>query len=400
MVNMINTNHLNDRGRKMDTVEELADIARARPENLKKEKEKGVKIVGYTGRFVPEELIYAAGAIPYLICKGGETAPVEEVLPYMLRFMSPYARAQIGYHLLKMDPVIPMLDLVVADCSDCHMARLADLFEYFKLPTVRIGIPPDWEKSLSYNYYYKGLTKLRNKLEILTGSKISEKKLREATDSLNKIRSLLRNISELRKRQPPPIGGYDYIRLNHCSFYGDLKEITGKLDDVYHRLKEGKSPFLKEAPRILLAGHVISVGDYILPKLIESSGGVVVAEFLDEGNRQCQWEVNTKGDLVKNIADMYYLTRVPPSIFQPAWEKRLTFMKKLIGDFKIDGVIWYQLSFEEIYDMEGSIVSKAMGEMKIPFLKLESSYEYAREAMGPLTTRVESFIESIRVKRG
>ena len=59
----------------MDVVEKLAEIARTRPEKLKKEKEKGIKIVGYTGRFVPEELIYAAGAVPYLMCRGGEPEP-------------------------------------------------------------------------------------------------------------------------------------------------------------------------------------------------------------------------------------------------------------------------------------------------------------------------------------
>ena len=74
-------------------------------------------------------------------------------------------------------------------------------------------------------------------------------------------------------------------------------------------------------------------------------------------------------------------------------------MRKLVEDFNIDGVIWYQLSFDEIYDMECPIVSKSMEEMKVPFLKLESTYEYAREAMGPLTTRIESFIESIKQRR-
>jgi hypothetical protein len=34
--------------------------------------------------------------------------------------------------------------------------------------------------------------------------------------------------------------------------------------------------------------------------------------------------------------------------------------------------------------------------MNIPFLKLESSYEYSREAMAPLTTRIESFVETIK----
>lgn len=382
----------------MEVMEGLAAIARTRPEKLKKQREKGVKLIGYIGRFIPEELIYASGAIPYLMCRGGEPEPPEAVIPYMLRFMSPYARAQIGYHLLGMDPVVPMLDLIVVQNSDCHDSRLADLFEYLKLPTARLGVPPDWEKSLSQEYYYKGLARLREKLQSLTGNKISDEKLRESIASLNKIRDLLRKINLLRKQQPPPIGGYDSIRLNHYSFYCDPEELTGKLNDLYEQLRKDRSPFPKEVPRILLAGHVVSVGDYVVPKLIEASGGVVVTEFLDEGMRQYAWNVKTDGDLMRNLGETYYLERTPPSIFQPAWEERVEFIKKLIRDFNIDGVIWYQLSFEEIYDMECPIISKAMEEMKVPFLKLESSYEYAREAMGPLTTRVESFIESIKQK--
>ena len=37
-----------------------------------------------------------------------------------------------------------------------------------------------------------------------------------------------------------------------------------------------------------------------------------------------------------------------------------------------------------------------MGELNIPIIKMESSYEYSREAMGPLTTRIESFVESLK----
>ena len=380
----------------LDILEELAQIARIKPESLKVHKEKGTKIVGYVGRFVPEELIYASGALPYLLCKGGQPEPPDAVSPYMFRFMSPYTRSQIGYHLLGIDPVVPMLDLIVAQCSDCHESRLADLFEYFKLPTARLGVPVDWEKSLSRDYYQKRLILFRQKLKDLTGNKISDKKLKASIESINKIRDLLMKINLLRKQQRPPIGGYDFIRLNHCSFYCDLEELYPKLNDLYEKLKISKSHFTKKTPRILLAGHVVSVGDYVIPKLIEDSGGVIVAEFLDEGMRHCAWNVKTGGDLMKNLGDTYYLERTPPSIFQPVWEKRVEYVKRLITDFNIDGVVWYELSFEEIYDLECSIMSKAMGEINIPFIKLESSYEYAREAMGPLTTRVESFIESIK----
>ena len=46
----------------MNTLEELAQIARTRPEQLKERKERGDRLIGYIGTFVPEELIRAAGA--------------------------------------------------------------------------------------------------------------------------------------------------------------------------------------------------------------------------------------------------------------------------------------------------------------------------------------------------
>jgi benzoyl-CoA reductase/2-hydroxyglutaryl-CoA dehydratase subunit BcrC/BadD/HgdB len=383
----------------METLEELARIARTRPEKLKEQKDKGIKIVGYIGRFVPEELILASGALPYLLCRGGQPEPPDAVIPYMLRFMSPYSRSQIGYHLLGMDPVIPMLDLIVVQCSDCHESRLADLFEYFKLPTARLGVPPDWKKSISQDYYHKGLVRLKEKLETLSGREISEEPLKKSAESLNKIRILLRKIDLLRKTQPPPIGGDFFIRLNHYTFYCDSEVLTGKLTDLYEELQKVKTPFPEGAPRILLAGHVVGVGDYVVPRLIEDAGGVIAAEFLDEGMRHCAWDAKTDGDLMRNLAETYYLKRMPPSIFQPAWEERVEFVKKLIRDFSIDGVIWYELSFEEIYDLESSVLSKALSQINIPLLKLESSYEYSREAIGPLTTRVESFIESVKRRR-
>ena len=379
---------------------EISKKASNWPEKLKGHKENGIKIIGLTGRFIPEELIHAAGAKPYLICKGGEPEPPDAVLPYMLRFMSPYGRAQMGYYLLGIDPVVPILDLIVAQCTDCHMSRLADLFEYFKLPTMKIGVPLDWDKAIAFDYYYKGLEKLRQRLEELTGRKISEEDLGRSIETYNRLRDVLEKINDLRRHIPSPIGGYDFIRLNHFSFSGDIEEVNTTLEKIYENLKKKKKVFTEKAPRILLLGHVVAMGDYVVLKLIENSGGMVVAEILDEGIRNYQWKVGADGDLVKNIAETYYLQRTPPSIFNYAWKERIKLVEKMIKDFQVDGVIWYQLSFDEIYSLESSLVSEKMKKIKMPFLKLESSYEYSREAMGPLTTRIESFIESIKERKG
>ena len=130
----------------LNTIDTMARMAKTRAEQLKANKQQGKLNIGYTGRFVPEEIICAAGATPHYLCRGGEPEAPEAVLPYMLRFMDPFSRAQIGYHILGMDPVMPQLDLIVAQCEDCHMTRLADMLEYFELPTLKLGVPPGLEK--------------------------------------------------------------------------------------------------------------------------------------------------------------------------------------------------------------------------------------------------------------
>jgi len=386
-----------------DSMQRISDLTGRSgdwPEKLRRYKEEGLKLIGFTGRFIPEELIHAAGAKSYLICRGGEPEPPDAVLPYMLRFMNPYARAQIGYNILGIDPVIPMLDLIIAQCTDCHMARLADMFEYFKLPTLKVGVPLDWDKSIAQDYYYRGLLKLKQALEKLTGNTILDDDLKHSIDVYNKLRNTLESINQLRKKFPPPIGGYDFIRLNHFSFCGDVEEVHAQLDRSYEALKRAESAFSEKSPRILLLGHVIAMGDYVVLKLIETAGGVVVAELLDEGMWYFHSKVKTEGDLMKNLTETYYRERTPPSIFNYAWKERINVIKGLIEEFSVDGVLWYQLSFDEIYSLESSLVSETLKQMKIPFLKLESSYEYSREAMGPLTTRIESFIESIQARKG
>lgn len=381
------------------TIQDLADLARTRPIRLKEMKAQGKKVIEFTGPYVPDAMIYAAGAEPYFLGRGGEPEPPDAVLPYMLRFMNPYARSQVGFHLLDLDPVTPISDLIVAQQTDCHVGRISELMEYLNLPVFKVGVPSDWKKEIAYEYYHKALGRLKQKLEEVTGNEITEEKLRATIKQTNRIHDLLRKISELRKKDSPPIGGYDFIRLNHYTLLVEPEATIEKLEKLYEELKEAQGIFPADAPRILLAGRIVAIGDYVPIKLIEDAGALIAVEMLDEGVRPYFWDVPLNGDTMKGLSDMLYYKKTPPSIFQPSWKERMARMKKLIAEYRIDGVIWYQLSFDEIYDMECSCVLKWMDEIGVPILKLESSYEYSREATGPLTTRIESFVETLKERR-
>ena len=72
-----------------EILKELDALSRARVSKLTQAKKSGTPIIEYTGNFIPEEIIRAAGAETYLMCRGGEPEPPDAVLDYMLRFMNP-----------------------------------------------------------------------------------------------------------------------------------------------------------------------------------------------------------------------------------------------------------------------------------------------------------------------
>lgn len=377
-------------------IKELTNVSRNRPTELSEAKDRGTKIVEHTGNFVPEELIYAAGAKPYLMCRGGEPEPPESPLAYLLRFMNPLARSLAGYNMLGLDPVTPFADMIAFQETDCQVGRVSELMEYQKLPVYKLGVPSDWKKTLSQEYYYRALEKFKSSLEELTGEKVTDEKLLEQIELSNRINKGLEKIDELRKGENPPITGYEFMRLNHCTFHMEPQQAAESVESVYEKVKDAEGRYGKGSPRILIAGHAVAIGDYAVIKIAEDSGAMVVSEMMDEGIRPFKWQVATEGKLLENIGKRNYLTKFPPNIFQPAWKERFEHMKELIEEYRIDGVIWYQLAFDEIYDMEAACIAKWLAEMNVPFMKMESSYEYSRESMGPLETRIESFVHSIK----
>jgi benzoyl-CoA reductase/2-hydroxyglutaryl-CoA dehydratase subunit BcrC/BadD/HgdB len=291
---------------------------------------------------------------------------------------------------------MPLAALVVASQAECHTGRITELLEIKGLPVFKVGVPANWDRPYAGEYYYQELEQLRARLEELTGTSVADDKLLEQIGHANDINALLRRIDQLRKRESPPLGGYEFIHLNHHTFFVEPPVAVEKLGQVAEALEDAAGKFPKALPRILLAGHVVAVGDYLVIKTLEEAGAVIATEMLDEGIRWYRWDTATDGDPLRSIWRARYLDKVPFNNFEPAWKKRFEHMRALIDEYRVDGVVWYQLAYDEIYDMECTVISKWLKKIGVPLLKLETSYEYSREAMGPLSTKIESFVESLR----
>jgi len=378
-------------------MEGLSKCIEERPAELKGLREEGIRIVGIVGLgYTPEELIYSSGAIPQRLIKGGERQTIDDSRAYCHSCFSTFHKAQTGYLLSGKEPVYNSLDYLIVEAGDWNSEMVGMyVYSYKRIPTTWLGIPgnPDFSGALSY--YLTGLGRLGEKLEELTGSKVSEEKLREYITLYNEMRDLLKDISYLRKDPSPPIGGLDFIKLNHYSFYCQPRKYVDSLRSVYEELKDERGKYPKDAPRIAIFGCPIAQGDYVLPKLIEDAGGVIVIEELSGSIRHYETKTKIEGDLIENLARRYYLERSRDPYKYPWGEELPSMYTRLVKDFDVDGVIWYQLMYMVGFSMLEYVVSKRMKEMGVPMMTIQSEYDLEGR-LESNRTRVETFIEVVK----
>jgi len=382
----------------MEAMKKLSDHLATRLTELTRLRKSGTKLIGYApGGYMPEELVYAAGAVPVGLIRGGDPEPVAESAAYVPRFIDTFCRSQIGYRMMGGDPLYEIIDLLVVPVTDHNIKTIADCFNFFTNTNVfRFGVPHQKDE-YAFEYYLAGLHALKNKLEEFTGNKIEDRKLREAIDLSNRMRELLKEISLLRLSERPPITGLEFAKLNHASFIADRAIFIDALNSIHRELKQ-KPPSGPKGPRILLTGSTLAMGDYKVLEIAENAGANIVIEEFAEGLRHFWENVHVNGDLMQALADRYFRRRVPPAWFRPSRE-RLDYLIKLARDFNIDGIIWYQLMYRSSYDVQAFYFEKLLKkELDIPMLKVESDYDVSER--GPLRTRVETFVEIIKARGG
>lgn len=378
----------------MQALEELNQSMKGRGAELGDLKRQGKKIVGYfPGGYFPEELAYAAGAVPVALNRGGDHEPVEVSGAYMSRWIWSFGRANIGYKMLGSEPIYEAIDIFVVPVTDNHVRILADTWDVFTdVEVFRFGVPHT-EHPWSADYFQTGITMLKERLENLTGNKISDEKLKEAIDLSNKERALLRELSLMRKADRPPIRTRDFIALNHASLILDKRFVVEKLEEIVSELrgKQGPEP---TGPRLMLMGTTLAHGDYRILDWINAVGGMVVIEEFGEGIRHYWESVEPDGDLMKALADRYFTRRAHPAWFRPGI-KRQEFAVKLAKDFGVQGVVWYQMMNRESDEFESYWYPDVLRKgANVPMLKLVSDYDSVER--GQFLTKLETFIHGIR----
>jgi benzoyl-CoA reductase subunit C len=375
------------------TVESFYEDYGIRAKELKKE---GKKFIGYVCSFVPLEMITASGCIPFRV-RGDVHEPITKGDTLLETIVCPYYRSCFdlsvkGKYDFLSGMVIPHgCDSMVRSFSAWSYALPYSYFHFVNIPTV-CG-----ESSLEF--FNAEINTFRKSLEKFTGKTISDEDIAKAIRLHNENRDKVRALYEMRKADPPLISGTELTRALTVGSSLPIDEFNTLLDRVIAEIGKRRESPLQKGPRILIDGACLDNIELI--KLVEETGGTVVADTICNGARDYFPRTDEKRDPIDALSRRYLNKINCPKTYRE--NKAGTFaedMASRFGDigtyakeFKADGAILYIYKYCDPFGFEVPARKAYYKSIDLPLLYLEDTYSAG--TIGQLRTRIQAFLEMI-----
>lgn len=189
-------------------------------------KSQGRKVIGTLCSYIPEEVIYAAGMLPWRVT-GTWDSDVSRALVYRDADMCKYC-SHVLEALLRGE--LSFLDGVVASDWDDDRRRLYDLWCYTdKPPLSAIVSAPRGKSELSQRYFAQELRKLASTLRGAGGVEVTEQSLWKAIEVYDHMRDLIHRVYETRKLSTPPLTGAEMLGITTAAMVMDPMHFNSEL---------------------------------------------------------------------------------------------------------------------------------------------------------------------------
>lgn len=366
-------------------IKAFEDLVLNRHNYAVKWKNMGKKVFGYFCTYVPEEIIHAAGIIPVRIMGGFDDITLADA--HLPSYVCSFARSCYDQGL---KGIYNYLDGVVFPCTCDTIIGLYSIWKAdIKTPYIGFVDPLCAKTETAKKYFREEVARFKDSLENFLGKEISDTSLKNSIEVYNENRRLLKEVYELRKSSHPPISGVEALDIARSSMLSPKEEHNHLLKNLLDKISE-REHLPKPGARILISGSAIY--DTEILKMIESSGGIIVADDLCTGTRYFWDLANTNASPLDAIADRYY-ERIPcPCNYPP--ERRLKHILSLIKDYNVEAVIFTLQKFCDPHLFDHPFIEEKLKDAEIPTLLVET--EHMTSPLGPLKTRVEAFLETIQ----
>jgi benzoyl-CoA reductase/2-hydroxyglutaryl-CoA dehydratase subunit BcrC/BadD/HgdB len=341
--------------------------------------------IGFFCPLVPEELIHAAGALPFRLM--GTSVPITHAQVHLPPYCCHLVKASLE-SLLQGE--LNFLKGVVF-CQTCDsMKGLSDIWARQGIVPSHFNlmIPTQLDSKNARPYLRAEMERFKDFLEANVG-KISARNLKDSIRLFNRIRKRLGEIYRLRRTAITHIPGDYFARIIRAGYLMDrvhyLELLEGLEDGLRGAIAGGDS-----LVPIFLTGNMAHADTYF--SLIEEAGAVVVQDDLCSGARTFRLMVAEDRDPLKALTERYFRSYFCPTKYLGP-QAHINSLLKEVEEAKAQGVIFLLYKYCEACLFDYPDLKAALDAKGISTLLLEVEDPF--QSKEQLKIRIQAFVEML-----
>ena len=343
------------------------------------------RVVGYFCSYAPEEIIWAAGALPYRIL--GTSGEISRADGHLQAYSCSLVRGALDDALTgKLD----FLDGTVFPHTCDSIQRLSDIWRLNAGLDLHLDLvlPVKLNTKSAEDYMQAVIKKFHHDFETGFGVEITPAKLSKAIQTFNQIRADLQRIYEIRRDHCELVSSRDLHAIVKASMVMDRSELAERLSAVVDLLQTQNPETDTSGKRLVLTGGICSMPEIYQP--IEDAGGTVVWDDFCTGSRYFEGRIDPDGDPLNSIGHRYFNRIICPAKHRDCFSRGNSLLK-MVENTRAQGVIFVLLKFCDPHAFDYPYIKELLDRAGIHSLLLEIEDQQTSEEQ--LRTRLEAFIE-------
>lgn len=382
----------------MDELERTFDKCAALLEDLQfpsvrqwKQVHPGGKAVAYFPVYAPAELIHAARMLPVGLSGAGDRLDIQHADARFGSFICSIVKTTMEMGLTgHLQPFDGFLFSTICDSARnlCFVMKRNFPGMYVDF----VHLPQNPGSPATEEFLAQEYRRILAALEAMGGGKVSDESIRQSIALYNRNRELIRELYQLRNRQPHLLKASECYLLVRAGNFMPVEEHTALLEDALAQIgvRDVKK---RDSIRIVVEGSFCEQPPLALIRLIEEAGCYIVGDDFIIGQSWFEADVPAGGDPVRALASSYLNRSVYSSVRHDFRKPRWQGLLEKVKSTQADAVLFLIAKFCEPAYFDYVPFKQELERAGIPHLQLE--FEEKLFTFDRVRTEIETFVESL-----
>lgn len=372
-------------------ITEFREIAGNPKKQLLARKAEGKKCIGVMPYYAPEELVDAAGMVPFGLW-GSNSKSISRAKEYCATFYC--AIAQLDLEML-LDGTLDLLDGVITPsiCDTLRpMTQNIRVAMSEKLPCIFLAHPQNRRPAYGRKFTVDQYANVRRELEKIAGVPITDEAISASIKVYNRSRAARREFVKLASAHCDVVKPVGRSAVLKAAWFTPKAEYTEKLEALNEELRALPACNWKGV-KVVTSGIICDNPNLL--RIFEENNVAIAADDVAHESRSFRVDAPETGDPMEALATQFAAQDFDVLLYDEESDqnRRGEFVARLVKESGADGLILFMQQFCDPEEMEYPDLKKALDAAGIPHIRL--GVDMQMRDFGQARTAIQAFADVI-----